>query len=317
MSYFQHDFPFDPTYGWDTPQLLEAPVPEGPADFAEFWQATYEETLASPLRLRRWPLKSPDPRFSLQAVKYDSLDGVRIGGWLAIPVEGPITRGVVIGHGYGGRGGPDFAGADPHAAMIFPCARGFDRSRHPVIPGDASAHVVFGIQSRETYCHRGCVADFWRAACVLTRVVPVTAECLDYAGGSFGGGIGALMLPWDKRFRRAHLDVPSFGNIPLRITLPCAGSGAAITELYNKRPEILNVLQYFDAATAATYLRIPVLVGAAVFDPAVPPPGQFAVYNGLAGTKQLYIRKAAHFTHGDETKEWWDLHNLQQTWFER
>ena len=37
------------------------------------------------------------------------------------------------------------------------------------------------------------------------------------------------------------------------------------------------------------------MVAAAEFDPAVPPPGQVAVYNALAGEKKLVWRSAAHF----------------------
>jgi cephalosporin-C deacetylase len=36
-------------------------------------------------------------------------------------------------------------------------------------------------------------------------------------------------------------------------------------------------------------------VAAALFDPMVPPPGQFAVYNALAGPKQLFTLSAGHF----------------------
>ncbi|MEZ5576382.1 MAG: hypothetical protein R3F44_12440 [Candidatus Competibacteraceae bacterium] len=38
-------------------------------------------------------------------------------------------------------------------------------------------------------------------------------------------------------------------------------------------------------------------VAAARFDPAVPPPGQFAVYNALAGPKELFVLRAGHFDH--------------------
>jgi cephalosporin-C deacetylase len=55
------------------------------------------------------------------------------------------------------------------------------------------------------------------------------------------------------------------------------------------------VLAYFDSAVAATYLRRPALVTAALFDPAVPPPGQFCVYNALSAPKHLIVRPAAHF----------------------
>jgi cephalosporin-C deacetylase len=29
-----------------------------------------------------------------------------------------------------------------------------------------------------------------------------------------------MALPWDDRFQRAYLEVPSFGNHPLRVQMP-------------------------------------------------------------------------------------------------
>jgi len=43
------------------------------------------------------------------------------------------------------------------------------------------------------------------------------------------------------------------------------------------------------------HARVPVHVAAALFDPAVPPPGQFAVYNALGGPKELFVLTAGHF----------------------
>jgi cephalosporin-C deacetylase len=57
------------------------------------------------------------------------------------------------------------------------------------------------------------------------------------------------------------------------------------------------VLAYFDASVAATHLRIPTFAAPACFDPAVPPPGQFAVTNALAGPKILHVRDTGHFEH--------------------
>jgi cephalosporin-C deacetylase len=38
-------------------------------------------------------------------------------------------------------------------------------------------------------------------------------------------------------------------------------------------------------------------VAAALFDPAVAPPGQFAIYNALPGPKELFVLTAGHFDH--------------------
>jgi cephalosporin-C deacetylase len=63
------------------------------------------------------------------------------------------------------------------------------------------------------------------------------------------------------------------------------------------------VLGYFDAATAATRIRIPTFVSVARHDRAVPPVGQFAVYHALAGPKQLYVLSAGHMSYPTEVAE--------------
>jgi len=203
---------------------------------------------------------------------------------------------IVVGHGYGGREGPDYAWARLGFAGLFPCARGFHRSSHPDLPNVSSRHVVHGLEYRETYIIRGCVAELWHAGSVLIRRHPTLSERLYYAGGSFGGGLGALMLPWDLRFKRAYLSVPTFGNHPIRLAWPCTGSGEGARQYVQQHPEAANVLRYYDAATAATFVRIPTHTHAALFDPGVIPPGQFAVANSLrAPGSEIVVIPCAHF----------------------
>ncbi len=294
---FSHDFRFDPTYGYDLKALRAVPAPEAPNDFEEFWRRLYEEARAGPPAPTLRLADGGTDDIEIFDVAFTALGGLRLGGWLTKPRHEPVTRGVVVGHGYGGREQPDINLPMEGAAAIFPCARGMSRSRQAGIPDHAAAHVLHGIESRETYVHGGCAADLWAAASALIELLPEAARRLDYIGGSFGGGIGALALPWDARFHSAHLSVPSFGNHLLRLTLPCTGSGEAVRLYHRSRPEVTNVLRYFDAATAASHIRIPTFVAAALFDPAVPPPGQFAVYNALPGPKELFVLQAGHFEH--------------------
>jgi len=311
----KHDLPFDPTYGYTLESLVKVGCPDGPPDFADFWRETYRQAMEVPLQIETRPISSPDPLYDLFEIEFNSLDNVRIGGWLTVPKDGIIKSGFVAGHGYGGRQSPAWDMPGPSPVSIFPCARGFDRSAHPLIPGVSDKHVIHGIEKRETYSHRGSAADIWCAASALIQLYPRAAENLFYYGGSFGGGIGALALPWDPRFKKGFLEVPSFGNHPLRLTLPCVGSGESVRRYYRTHPEVVNVLQYFDAATASRFTHIPVFVAAALFDPAVPPPGQFAVYNALAGPKELYVRLAAHFAHDGEAKEYQEIHENLKTFF--
>ena len=290
----------DATYGYDKAALFQVGAPAAPPDFAAFWRETYAQTARVPPRISRHEIPSAHREIRVFEVEFDSWKGFRVGGWLSVPRDGKFERGVVVGHGYGGREAPDLALPGPSAVALFPCARGFHRSARADLPDSSARHVTQGIETRETYILRACVADLWASASVLLELFPQIESNLDYYGGSFGGGLGALMLPFDARFGRAYLDVPTFGNQPLRVQLPCNGSGRAVSSYYARHPAVLNVLAYFDAATAARSIQIPTLVSPALSDPAVPPPGQFAVYNALGCDKKLWIRGCGHPTDRDD-----------------
>ena len=311
----KHDFPFDPTYGYDLAALQRVGAPPAPADFETFWRDTYEQTRAVRPNVARRRVDSPRRGVDVYEVEFDSLGGFRVGAWLTVPSDNRVERGVVVGHGYGRREGPDFDLPGPPAAAIFPCARGFTRSARPDISEMVPRHVLHGIEGRDTYIHRFCVADLWAAVSALLEFAPAVADRIHYAGSSFAGGLGAMALPWDARIKRAFLDVPSFGNHPLRVTMPCVGSGDAVRRRYAKHPGVLDVLRYFDSATASTFSRTPTFVAAALFDPAVPPPGQFAVHNALAGEKRLFVREAAHFEWDGKAAEDGRLRRELEQWF--
>lgn len=299
-----HPYPFDPTYGHDRSALLAVRPPANePADFAAFWHGTYAANERLPLSYRLEPVAYPDPTMRAYKITFASWGECQSGAWLVEPAQATPAIGCVIGHGYGGRTdiepGPWTLNSpeDRDVARIFPVARGFHISAMEDLPlNHAGQHVVHGITSRETYVLRGCVAEQWTCSRILLDRHPHLAGKLVYSGGSFGGGIGALMLPWCDRFVAAHLQVPTFGHHPLRLTYPSIGSGEAVRLHAERNPDVIEVLRYFDAATAATHIRIPVLAGAALFDPGVPPPGQFAVCNALAGETELFIQSVGHFT---------------------
>lgn len=295
MTALPHTFHFDPTYGYTLERLLAIGPPDAPPDFAEFWRARYERVLSH--RPDPWlsPAHSEHPAFDAHDLTYRSTDGFTIGGWLLAPRHAPVRRGVVIGHGYGGRDGPDFDVPVADAALLFPCFRGLSRSRRHPVSDNPAWHVLHDIDKRDRYILGGCAEDVWLAVSALLELFPQTAGHIAYMGESFGGGVGALAFPWDERIRRVHLKVPTFGHAPLRLSLPTLGSGESVRTYERRHGHVLDTLRYYDAASAARHSRIPVHVAAARFDPVVAPPGQFAIYNALPEPKQLFVLDAGHF----------------------
>ena len=285
---------FDPSCCHTLNQLLTVPAPSEPEGFAEFWRSRYRSALQVVPSPRLHGEDKSHPVYVCYDLTFQSVDDFPIGGWFLRPKNGPIKRGIVVGHGYGGRDAPDFHLPVADAAFLFPCFRGLSRSRRWPISDNPSYHVLHDIDKRNDYILGKCVADLWLAVSALLVLAPETIEHVGYLGISFGGGIGALALPWDQRIRRAHLNVPSFGNHPLRMQLPTWGSASAVQSYYQAHRHVLVTLGYYDAAVAARHINIPVHVAAALADPVVTPPGQFSIYNAIPGEKQLFVLEHGH-----------------------
>lgn len=290
----RHRYSFDPTYGYSLRALLDVEPPQPPHDFASFWETRFERATQTVPRPHLVDTLRVVGGYRVFDLWFQSTQAVTIGGWLLLPTTGRVERGFVIGHGYGGRMAPDVHLPLGDAALLFPCSRGISRSALPSIPSEPNRHVLHEIQNRERYVLGGCVEDVWLSVSCLLQLFPQVQGRVGYLGISFGGGIGALALPWDHRIQRAHLNVPSFGHHPLRMGLPTFGSALAVQKYAQKHRDVLENLAYFDAAIAAQFISVPVHCACAAFDPVVAPPGQFAIYNALPGAKELFVLRAGH-----------------------
>lgn len=293
----QHPFAFDPTHGYGLEDLRALrPLPAF-AGFQAFWQGRLARALAVDPQPGLSANATHHPDWTIRDIAYVSTDGFPIGGWLLTPRSGEVRRGLVVGHGYGGRGGPDFDIPVENTAILFPCFRGLSRSARAPISQDPVWHVLHDIDKPDHYILGGCVEDLWVAVSVLTALYPQTADKIGYSGISFAGGLGALALAFDRRLDRGFLEVPTFGNMALWLTLPSLGSASGAQRYRQAHPEAIDTLRFYDAATAATLIEQPMLVAVARFDPAVAPPCQFSVANARPPSDhhETFVLDAGHF----------------------
>lgn len=314
MQIFKHSYPFDPSYGYNFERLLAIAPPVPPEDFAMFWQHRYQQTLTLNPSPKLLPTGVHQHGYEVFDLYYQTTDNLTIGGWLLVPEQQPIQRGIVVGHGYGGRDTPDDHLGIANTVLLFPCFRGLSRSRCAGVSEEPQYHVLHDLDQRNQYILGGCVEDLWLAVTALLHLFPQCAGHIGYMGISFGGGIGALGVPWDHRVQKLHINVPSFGHHPLRLQFPTYGSAAAVQAYTSQHGygHVLAILQYYDAAVAATFAQQPLHAALAFFDPAVAPPGQYAIYNAWAGPKQLFQLEAGHFEYPNRAQqEQYLLHSIQ------
>ena len=295
----QHNYSFDPSNGYTQEELLKIQSPAEVEGFADFWRNNYELVMAKKpeykVEAELWCPRSDERFYRIRVKNYD---GVEIVMFIARPENS--QGGLVVGQGYGNPGTGVLSRY--RLTTAFACVRGLGFSQCYDIPWEPNDHVIYGIESKETYILRGAIADQWMAASVLLDMFPDTADNLNYMGSSMGGGMGALLLAWDKRFKAAHLNVPTFGA-EIRFDFESAGSGEACRKYIMEHPESRKVLAWFDASAAAKYITIPVCCAPALFDPRVPPVGQFSICNSIDEKyKTQFIREVGHFPPTEKDK---------------
>lgn len=293
----KHPYDFDPTYGMGLKELQAVMPPSAPEGFDAFWKDRYRRAMAVDPEpgLRKSGLDHP--KWHVFDIAYMSTGRFPIGGWLLLPRRGEIRRGLVVGHGYGGRDVPDLDIPVEETAVLFPCFRGMSRSTRPPISPDSQWHVLHDIDKPDRYIIGGCVDDLWVAVSMLIALYPWLSGHVGYSGISFGGGIGGLAIPFDNRIDRGHLSLPTFGHQELRLKLKSIGSAASVQAYQAKYGNALKTLRLHDSAVAASRITVPMLTSVALFDPAVAPPCQFAVANAVPKSKfnEIFILDAGHF----------------------
>ncbi|EDM27511.1 hypothetical protein LNTAR_05346 [Lentisphaera araneosa HTCC2155] len=300
---FIHNYDFDPTYGYGLQELLKVSSPNEPRKYKNFWKQLYQETVDFPVDFSIEYLEERE-KCQVYFLDYQSTHGVRIRGWLTTPKDRAVEKALIISHGYGGRHEPDFHLPFEDSALFFPCSRGLGRSHHYPISPEPKWHVRHNIHDRREYIIGHCVQDLWVAVSIAEKLFPQVRGRVGLMGISFGGGIGVMASAWDSRIKKAHFNIPTFGNQTLRLELPSFGSAKSLQDLHKREPRMVEkTLAYFDAATSAKYIQIPVHFACALFDPYVAPPGQFAIYNALTENKELFVLSAGHFDYDDKEKE--------------
>ena len=296
---------FDPSYGYNLEQLLSIEAPPAPSEFKQFWQTCYAESLKVAVNVQLKNTGKTEKHWRIHTLRYNSTDGVSIGGWLLTPTKSPLPkRAFIVGHGYGGRDAPDFHLPFDDAALLFPCCRGISQSPHPPISSDPKWHILHDIDKIDRYILRGCVEDTWLAVSCILKLYPYLEGKIGYLGTSFTGGIGAIAMAWENRVARAHFNVPSFGHHRLRLKLPTYGSGNAVQRFFRKHPrKALRTLRFYDAANAAEHMTMPAHFALALKDAVVAPPGQFAIYNAKNNDKQLFVLDEGHASYRNQAKQ--------------
>lgn len=284
-----------------------------PEDFLEFWKNAWLEAKAVPLQYRRTLQSAIElPTHRIELIDFESVKGFprdgatgtgeTVHGWIAIPKEirkapgflwiPPYGRESTLPNSYSTREGYISMGINLHGLHAF--------HQESYVPN--RGYFNDGIDQPETFIFRRMVQDCFVAARVLQAQLEVEEQEIGCMGLSQGGGLSVALGAHCPIIKAICADLPFWGLVGVSLhervyRYPLKELTDAIAEIPMGREIALFTLSYFDTAFHARHCEVPAHVTLGLKDPACRPYSVAAIYDALAGKKEIVELDWGHDWH--------------------
>jgi cephalosporin-C deacetylase len=257
------------------------------------------EALNQPLNVELIPYDLPVLGMDVFAVRFDGFRGGRLAGWFVRPQDRATYPGVVVYHGYSGRGTRPLDLL--HIAGQGICVLSMDCRGQNGQSQDAAAYpeghyqgwMTLGIRDPQTYYYRFVYADALRALEVLATRQEVDPTRLAVTGGSQGGGISLAVTALSQRPILSLPDIPFLCDFRRGVAISPSGPYPEIASFIRAYPQLHNhvfrTLSYFDCLNLAPWIKCRTLISNCLWDDVCPPSTIYAVFHHIMGEKMIEI----------------------------
>jgi cephalosporin-C deacetylase len=273
-----------------------APSIYPPADLDQYWSATLQAANAQPLGTILEAHELELRGVAISEVGFDGFEGGRIAGWYLRPEGEGTFPGVVVYHGYSGRGPRPLElytlAAQGVAVLSFDCRGQNGESTDGVSRdgGYVAGWMTQGIRSPAEYYYRYVYADAVRAIEVLASFPEVDEQRIAVTGVSQGGGLALVAAALSDRPVFAWADVPFLCDFRRAVEVVDKKPYTEITDFLRAHPaledDVWNTLSYIDLLNLADRVSCPVVVTAALWDDVCPPSTIFGVFRRIGSAKK-------------------------------
>ncbi len=289
------------SFGYDVQHLDHDYAP--PPDFDSFWSATLDSLAAVPAEVE---MALDSQRMSDEAevyrISFTSLHGVRVHGWLTLPVgkEEPVA-GLALFPGYSSgqiRPAVDYSRRGYATISIQVRGYGVDQEEYPK---DNSSYMTIGCERPETYIYREIVCHCLRAVQLLGERPEVDPQRVGVVGGSQGGGLSLLVAGLNPKVAAVLASVPFLTDFER--SMPMTGNPFRDLWRYMEqnpasREAVMNTVRYFDTVSLAGRITAPAIVSAGLFDRTCPAPSIYRMFLEL-GSPEKQVRIYPWLDHGE------------------
>ena len=282
------------TFGYEIAQISN-PYHK-PDDFNKFWKEALEELAAvSPEYAVEEDPSQNTKEVTVYKVSMNSLDNIRVFGWLTIPKD--VLRGkkypVIVG--YGGYQIPVKPLISNDFIQLAFNVRGSDVEKMEDINPDKHDLLTLNINDPYKYVYRGMYMDCVRSLDFIFAKEELGFDLSRVAvvGGSQGAAmalvVGGLT---NKKIKTIVADNPTFCDFHLQMHMQNEIKLESFVVKYiNKyldenrntitEAEVLNSLSYFEVQNFVPLINCPILLGVGLLDPLAPAVTTIGVFNKL------------------------------------
>ncbi|MEI8099498.1 MAG: acetylxylan esterase [Sediminibacterium sp.] len=296
-----------------------------PADFDAFWNDALQELakINPAYQITEAPEKTT-AEYKVYKVEMNSLENVKIFGWLTIPktwIKGKKFPVVVIYPGYQVMMNPlffyDYIGLSLNV-------RGMDKKSEAYPIPDGEEVLTYNIQEKEKYIYRGIYMDCIRGIDFLfaNEHLGFDLNRITVLGGSQGASLALVVAALkNKIINTCIADVPIYCDMHMNLEMEPQIKEEAFTFKYINRflnkqagvftkEQFLQNFSYFEVQNFIPQIKCPVLMAAAFKDALAPASTVFCGFNKL---NPKVRQKSEIYTFPDLAHEIPDVHNLFKT----
>ena len=296
-----------------------------PADFDAFWNDALQELakINPAYQITEAPEKTT-AEYKVYKVEMNSLENVKIFGWLTIPktwIKGKKFPVVVIYPGYQVMMNPlffyDYIGLSLNV-------RGMDKKSEAYPIPDGEEVLTYNIQEKEKYIYRGIYMDCIRGIDFLfaNEHLGFDLNRITVLGGSQGASLALVVAALkNKIINTCIADVPIYCDMHMNLEMEPQIKEEAFTFKYINRflnkqagvftkEQFLQNFSYFEVQNFIPQIKCSVLMAAAFKDALAPASTVFCGFNKL---NPKVRQKSEIYTFPDLAHEIPDVHNLFKT----
>lgn len=268
-----------------------------PIDFDRFWQSAKKElaTIAPDFKVTPAPEKDTE-NCSTYLLEMNSLDNVRIRGWMTVPKKQNKHKkfAVLLAlPGYQVDLDP-ITGEDHDVAFITLNTRGQGNSRGQINTRH-DEFIVRHIEDRESYVMRGVIMDCIRCVDFICSRPELNHDQIFVKGGSMGAYLALATASLDNRISLCSAQSPilcDVRNLRGRVEFPIKN----INRYLETQPglswnKILGNLDYFDGKFFAQNIHCKVIMSIGLVDNYAPPSNEYATFNNIDAPKRILVFK--------------------------